>query len=329
MNNGTWQEVGQLLRDSRRILVCSHIRPDGDAIGSMLGLGLALQTAGKDIQMVLSDGIPVSFRHLPGSNQVVKKASGEFDLKVVLDCSDMLRTGTALKGYEPPDINIDHHVTNLNFARLNLVEPQEVATSAILAEYLPRWGFPYTPTVAAALLSGMISDTLGFRTSNMTPEALRLAADLMEVDTDLPELYNQALGRRSFDAACYWGQGLIKLERKGRMVWTSLTLADRETANYPGNDDADLINVLSSIEDADIALIFVEQRGGKIKVSWRAVPGTDVSAVALHFGGGGHAAASGAEIAGTMTEVQEKVLSQTLEFIKSTENGSSEPNSIS
>jgi phosphoesterase RecJ-like protein len=320
MDHSDWQEIGRQLRDARRILICSHIRPDGDAIGSLLGMGLALQEAGKQVQMVLSDGIPASFRHLPGSNQVVKKASGQFDLKVVVDCSDMPRTGTALNGYEPPDVNIDHHITNLNFARLNLVIPQAVATSAILAEYLPKWGFQPTPPVAAALLSGLISDTLGFRTSNMTPEALRLAADLMEVGTDLPELYSRALVRRSFESACYWGQGLIKLERKGKVVWTSLTLADREAAGYPGNDDADLINVLSSIDDSDVAIIFVEQRGGKIKVSWRAVPGVDVSAVALSFGGGGHAAASGAEIIGTMAEVQGLVLSQTLELSKSNEN---------
>lgn len=311
MNNGVWQEVGQQLRDSKRVLICSHIRPDGDAVGSMLGLGMALREAGKDVQTVLSDGIPLSFRHLPGSSQVVKKASGQFDLKIVLDCSDLLRTGNALNGYEPPDVNIDHHITNLNFARLNLVEPDAVATSAILANYLPKWGFEPSSPVATALLTGLISDTLGFRTSNMTPNTLRLAASLMEVGTDLPELYNRALVRRSFEAACYWGQGLTKLGRKGRVVWTSLTLADREAANYPGNDDADLINILSSIEDADIAIIFVEQRGGKIKVSWRAVPGVDVSAVALQFGGGGHSAASGAEILGTLAEVQEKVLSET------------------
>ena len=178
------------------------------------------------------------------------------------------------------------------------------------------WNFPISPPVAEALLTGLISDTLGFRTSNMTAEALRLAAGLMEIGTDLPELYNRALVRRSYDAARYWGAGLSRLTRQGRLVWTSLTLEDRVSANYPGNDDADLINILSTIEEADIAVIFVEQFGGKIKVSWRAVPGLDVSVVALRFGGGGHAAASGAVISGSLEEVQGLVIPATLALLE-------------
>lgn len=311
-----YQPIGHRLHDAQKVLIVSHIHPDGDAIGSLLGLGLALQSAGKNVQMVLTDGISKSFRHLAGSDRVVRRPSGEFDTVIVVDCSDLARAGEALNGYATADINIDHHVTNLNFARLNLVVPTAVATSAILAEYLPAWGFEVSPEIAAALLTGLISDTIGFRTSNMTPEALRLAASLMEIGTNLPELYNRALVRRSFDAARYWGAGLSRLEQKGRMVWTSLTLADRAAVNYPGNDDADLINILSTIDESDIAIIFVEQRGGKVKVSWRGVPGVDVSQVALRFGGGGHAAASGAEITGSLAEIQQRVLDETMPLLQ-------------
>ena len=304
-------EIGEALNRSSRVLLVSHVRPDGDAIGSLLGLGLSLEKAGKSVQMVLADGVPASFRHLAGSARVTKQASGEFDLTVVVDASDLPRVGKALPPGSIPDINIDHHLTNLNFARANLVEPEAVATSAILAEHMPEWGLPITPEVAAALLTGLISDTLGFRTSNMTPQALRLAANLMEIGTDMPELYNRALVRRSFNATRYWGAGLSRLARQGRLVWTSLTLADRAAVDYPGNDDADLVNILSSIEDADVAVIFIEQRGGRVKVSWRAVPGVDVSSIALGFGGGGHAAAAGAEISGSLEEVQAEVLKAT------------------
>lgn len=311
----TYQEIGSRLHEAQRILITSHIRPDGDAVGSLLGLGMALREAGKNVQMVLSDGVPASFHHLPGANLIARKPSGEFDLVAVVDCSDLERVGKGLNGYTTPDINIDHHKTNLNFARLNLVMPDAVATSAILAEYLPVWGFPTSPEVAAALLTGLISDTLGFRTSNMTPEALRMAASLMEIGTDLPELYNRALVHRSFESARYWGQGLSRLQHNDHIVWTSLTLEDRKAADYPGHDDADLINILSTIEDADIAIIFVEQHGGKVKVSWRAVPGLDVAQVAFSFGGGGHAAASGAEIEGTLEDIQQRVLKSTAELV--------------
>jgi phosphoesterase RecJ-like protein len=308
--------IGESLRQAGRILIASHVRPDGDAIGSLLGLGMSLQGIGKEVQMVLADGVPAALRHLPGSAQIVKTPSGVFDQVVVVDASDLLRVGKALDGNLHPDVNIDHHITNLNFARLNLVEPQAVATSAILAEHMPEWGLPISPDIASALLTGIISDTLGFRTSNMTPQALRLAANLMEIGTNMPELYNRALVRRSFAATRYWAAGLGRLTRQDRLAWTSLTLADRAAVEYPGNDDADLINILSSIEEIDIAVIFIEQRGGKVKVSWRAVPGVDISQVALSFGGGGHPAAAGAEIAGSLEQVQARVLQATAPLLE-------------
>ncbi|MCL4559404.1 MAG: bifunctional oligoribonuclease/PAP phosphatase NrnA [Chloroflexi bacterium] len=326
MSESEYQQIGKAMKGAERILIVSHVRPDGDAVGSLIGLGLALQEAGKAVQMVLNDGVPTSFRHLTGSNQVVKHPGGNFDLTIVLDCSDLPRVGKALTEGTVPDINIDHHITNLNFARINLVKPDAVATSAILAEYLPEWGFPVTPQVASALLTGLISDTLGFRTSNMTPQVMRLAATLMEIGTNLPELYSAALVRRSFESARYWGAGLSHLERRGRLVWATLSLDDRSGVNYPGNDDADLINVLSTIDGADVALIFVEQKGGKTKVSWRSQPGVDVSQIALKFGGGGHAAASGAEITGSLVDVQERVIHDTLAFLEASANVLSDEN---
>jgi phosphoesterase RecJ-like protein len=108
---------------------------------------------------------------------------------------------------------------------------------------------------------------------------------------------------------------LTKVERNGRLVWTTLTRLDREAVHYPGRDDADLINILAAIDDVDISIIFVEQSNGSVKVSWRAQPGFDVSKVAVSFGGGGHAAASGAEISGSLAEVQAAVLEQTAPLV--------------
>jgi phosphoesterase RecJ-like protein len=196
------------------------------------------------------------------------------------------------------------------------VEPEAVATAAVLTEHLPGWGLTITPEVANALLTGLVSDTLGFRTANTTPHSLRLAAELMEQGAVLSELYQRALVGRSFEAAHYWGAGLMRMQREDRLIWTSLMLIDRAAVNYPGNDDADLVNVLSAIENADIMVIFVEQKGGNVKVSWRAQPGFDVSKVALGFGGGGHAAAAGADINGSLEDVQVKVLQATRSLLK-------------
>jgi phosphoesterase RecJ-like protein len=305
------KDAFQELYSAQRILAISHIRPDGDAVGALLGLGLSLQSLNKEVQLVLTDGIPVIFRHLPGSDAVHKQANGNFDMIVVVDCSDLKRTGNALINQPVPDINIDHHPTNTGFAKYNLVDTSAVATSEILTEYLPQFGFPITKQVANALLFGMITDTLGFRTFNMTPKALELTAKLMEAGGDLPELYQRGLLNRTYEAARYWGAGLSNLEREGRVIWTSLSLKNRRAVNYPGRDDADLINFLSTIEDTDIAIMFVEQENGTVKVSWRSTPAFDVSQVAMHFDGGGHSAAAGASIKGDLKDIQANVIAQT------------------
>lgn len=299
------------------ILVVSHVRPDGDAIGSLLALGLALQGAGKNVQMVLNDGAPGAFRHLPGWDQVRKEPQGEVDLFITVDCADFRRTGKQFENFRKPEINIDHHVTNERFGQLNLIESEAVATAAILTDYLPEWGLTITPEVAAALTTGIITDTLGFHTSNTSPAALRQTAVLMETGIDMPDLYQRALLSHSFQAARYWGAGLSSLKSDGGIVYATLTMADRKAVGYGGNDDADLINFISSIEGYQIGMIFVEQHDKHVKISWRALqPGVDVSKIAKQFDGGGHAAAAGADIAGTLEDIQARVLQATREMLK-------------
>jgi phosphoesterase RecJ-like protein len=308
--------IKERLDRAKKVVIASHVRPDGDAIGSLLGLGLALRDAGKSVQMVLVDGVSSSFKHLEGSDLILKAPTGEHDTFVTVDCADFKRVGKVFENFGSPDINIDHHKTNERFGKINLIEPEEVATAAILTKELPAWGYTITKPIAAALLTGIVTDTLGFRTSNTNPSALRLCAQLMETGVDMTELYMKALVSKSFPAARYWGAGLSKLEQQDGIVWATLTLEDRKKSGYTGNDDADLINMISAIEGHKVGMIFVEQNDQHVKISWRALePGVDVSGVAKHFNGGGHAAAAGADIPGALSDVQPLVLKTTLEML--------------
>lgn len=316
MDEGTTGVIKERLEKSRNVIIASHVRPDGDAIGSLLGLGLALRAAGKSVQMVLVDGVPSSFKHLEGSDLILKAPTGEHDTFITVDSADFKRVGKPFQHFGPPDINIDHHKTNENFGKINLIEPQEVATAAILARHFPEWGYTITKPIAAALLTGIVTDTLGFRTSNTNPSALRLCAMLMETGVDMTELYMKALVKKTFPAARYWGAGLSRLEQKNGIVWATLTLNDRKVSGYTGNDDADLINLISAIDGNKVGMIFVEQSDNHVKISWRALePGIDVSQVAKHFQGGGHAAAAGADIPGGLHEIQPLVLKATQEML--------------
>ena len=307
--------IKERLNKANNIVIASHVRPDGDAIGSLLGLGLALKNAGKTVQMVLVDGV-ASFKYLEGSEFVIREPKEGFDTFITVDCADFKRVGKVFENFSPPDVNIDHHKTNENFGKLNLIEADEVATAAILANYLPKWGYEITKPIAAALLTGIVTDTLGFRTSNTIPSALRLSAQLMETGVDLSNLYMRSLVQKSFPAAKYWGAGLSGLEQKNGIVWATLTLTDRKKAGYGGNDDADLINIISAIDGNKVGMIFVEQSDSHVKISWRALAdGVDVSKVAKHFQGGGHAAAAGADIPGELNEVKSIVLKATREML--------------
>jgi phosphoesterase RecJ-like protein len=311
------------IKKARNFLIVSHLRPDGDAIGSLLGIGLALINRGKEVQMVISDGVPENFKFLAGSELIGIKPTGKVDYIIVVDSSDLLRTNSVLNGYGIPDLNIDHHKTNTYFGKTNLIDSEAVATAEIIAEYSPFLNLDITPAVSNALLTGIITDTIGFRTTNVTPKTLQITSKLMELGGNLAEIYHRTIVEQSYSAARYWGAGLSKLQMENGLVWTTLSLNDRRSADYKYQDDADLVKVLSAIDGAKIAVILTEQSLGYVKISWRLCGShrtdLDVSEIALKFGGGGHKAAAGADVKGKLDEVLNEVLINTRMYMEQIE----------
>ena len=316
--------IGKLLKESQSVLIVAHLRPDGDAIGSIVGMGLALLAGRKKIQMVLKDPIPARYRFLTGTELIQHAPKEAYDLSIALDCGDLPRLGEFFNERKP-DINIDHHITNDNFAKVNLVIPQEVATSAILAKYLPEWGFPLDSDSASALCMGLLTDTNGFRIPTVSPDTLELAAQLMRQGAPLPEIYQRSLSSQSLQTSKLWGLSLTKLKMEKGLLWTSITNADRELAGYNGRDDAEITNFLTSVEGCKVAVLFNEQSAEKVKVSWRSRNHIDVAKLAQHYKGGGHPNAAGAEITQTLKDAEQEILRTTQQYIageKNFENGS-------
>lgn len=305
-----------LIASANRVLLLTHVAPDGDALGSLLGLSFALRAVGKETTCVSPDGCPETFRFLPGSDEIVKKAKGNFDLVITVDCADIPRAGKPGETLgRAPDINIDHHATNPGFATLNFVDADSVATAELIADLLPALGLPLTQPAAECLLCGVVSDTLGFRTSNTNARALSTAQKLMAAGADLPRIYDHALNRRSLTSVLLWGQALSRTALDGELAWTTIPLAAKKTVGYHGKGDADVINVLGTIGEARVFIVFTETENGEVKISWRARPGFDVSRVAQTFGGGGHVAAAGATVKGALAEVEAKVLETTKQMM--------------
>jgi phosphoesterase RecJ-like protein len=301
------------LHAAEHICVVSHTSPDGDAVGSMLGLTWALRAAGKRVSPVLPDDVPATFAFLPGSAEVTQEAPADADLLVALDTADIERLGSLGRQLDRPiDINIDHHVSNSRFGSINLVASDTAATAEHLVELLQPFSLALDEQVANCLLTGLVTDSLGFRTDSTGSATLATAQKLMQHGGRLHEIYERTLHRRSFEAIKLWGQALGTARCEDGLAWTQVTLEGKAEIGYTANGDADVVSQLTAIEGAEVAVVFVERPDAEVKISWRAVSGLDVAAIAQHFGGGGRRAAAGANMHGTtLAQAERMVLRRT------------------
>lgn len=301
----------RLIRSAQRPLLVCHVAPDGDAVGSLVGLGRALRQKGQESILACSDPIPASLHFIPGAEDVVQDVEGSFDLVISLDSSDTARLGRLAQSpaFESvPLLNIDHHLTNLDFGDVNLVDSTASSTAEIVLRVLERMAVPLNVEIATALLTGIVGDTRGFRTDNVTAQVMETAVRLMEAGASLPYVARHALDRRSTAAVQLWGAALAQLQVGDRVIWTSIPLAMRQAIGYQGSGDAGLVNFLISADDADAAAVFVEREDGDVEVGLRATSGFDIAQVALRFGGGGHALAAGCTLPGPPAEAQARFL---------------------
>ncbi|MFN2224187.1 MAG: DHH family phosphoesterase, partial [Candidatus Promineifilaceae bacterium] len=186
------------LERAERILVISHIGPDGDAIASLTATGLALTQLGKRFTLVCDDGLPERFKYLPMSDRIssTPQPDAVYDLIIALDASDESRLGNAYAALPPPQpavINIDHHITNTNYGAINLVQPEATATVEVLFELFVTLNLRLDESMAICLLSGLVTDTLGFRTAGVSSRTLQIASQLVEAGANLYEVITKAL----------------------------------------------------------------------------------------------------------------------------------------
>lgn len=307
----TLKQASQLIQSAHRPLLICHIAPDGDAIGSLTGMGRALRQMGLEPIVACSDLIPSRFGYVPGAELVVQDTRAAFDLVISLDCSDLERLGhfTQMPTFgNTPLLNIDHHLTNLYFGAVNLVDPYASSTAEVVLRLLDYMAIPLDAELATCLLTGIVTDTRGFRTSNVTVQVMEATLRLMKAGASLPYITHHGLDRRPTAAIRMWGAALAQLRVEGRVIWTSIMPEMRRAAGYKGNGDAGLVSFLIGANDTDAAVVFVGREDGRVEVGLRAVPGFDVGHVALVLGGGGHALAAGCTLPGPMGKAQAQVL---------------------
>jgi phosphoesterase RecJ-like protein len=261
--------------------------------------------------MACPDPIPTWLNHIPGVGVVVQDVGTAFDLAISVDCSDVKRLGHFSQLFtsgRTPLLNIDHHMTNRYFGTVNLVDPHASSTAEVVLRLLDYMAIPLEPELATCLLTGIVTDTRGFRTSNITIQVMEAVLRLMKAGASLPYITHHSLNRRPTPVMRLWGAALAQIQIEGRVIWTSIPLAMRRAVGYVGDGDAGLVSFLVSANDADAAVVFVEREEGHIEVGLRAMPGFDVGQIALVLGGGGHALAAGCTLPGPMEKAQVQVL---------------------
>jgi len=266
----------------------------------------------RKLTLACADPVPAQFQWLPGASEIISTPpAGPWDVVVGLDASDGARLGSPFRPADfgaAPIVIIDHHITNLRFGTLNYVNPAAVATSQIVVDLADALGAPISREAATCLLTGLVTDTLGFRTSNVTPQVMAVAMRLMEAGANLAEITERTLNHKPLNTLRLWGQALANVQINGRVVWATITRQMRDQVDAPLNGDGGLVSQLINAPEAVIAAVFSETADGKIEIGFRAKSGYDVSQIALSLGGGGHPQASGCTVAGPLKAAEAQVV---------------------
>lgn len=303
------------------IAIFVHTRPDGDSIGATLALGWALEDEGKKVEFVSEDPIPERYRFLfqftaDGKDPFIP-APVHADCYVVPDISSLDRAGKFFLDHPEiqPDICIDHHVSNIGFAKLNWVETDNPAACCILTSIMPKMDFNLTKRVSSALLTGIITDTNSFSNSNVTTDALRFAADLVDNGAELFKICRTAYKEHSIQEMEFWRIGMNHMRIEDGLAWSYILASEKEAAGIESDETNGFTSYMGNTTGIKTSVFFIETDEKKVKISWRSVPGYDVAKVAVSFGGGGHKAASGATINGPIDQAMLTVINRTREML--------------
>jgi len=313
--DATFEEIARALAPAQTVLVASHVRPDGDALGSTIAFALWLKSLGKDVTAWNEDGMLDKFRYLPAAD-IIGKPSGtgrKFDAFVALDTSVKNRLGSVLDAIEEPEvfINIDHHISNGKFGALNYIDSTSPATGQIVYEFLKSVGASITPEISANLFAAISTDTGSFQYPNTTATTFRVAADLIEAGVkvgDLSQAMYDSQPRRRLELLRH-ALNEAEFSCDDRVVSFMLTQADVARLGVIPEDNEGIIDHLRSVDGVVAAVFFEELGDEKVRVSSRSKDRrVDVCKVCGHFGGGGHALAAGARISGPITDVRDRFL---------------------
>ena len=302
------------IAESRNILVSSHTRPDGDAIGSILACGMMLEQMGKRVEMVSSDPVPLLYRWLPCAEHIrtTLRVEGSYDLVILLECDGLERS--RLQGLEGRRIvNIDHHASGKPFASVNWIEPGASAVAEMVfdlacADAMIAAGAHMTAEIATCLYTALLTDTGSFCYAGTDAHALSLAAELVRLGAEPAAIAQQVYFSNPLSKMALLGSALSTLTRDGRLAWLWVTHDDMVRASAAEEDCEGIVNYAISISGVEVAVFLRELPDRRVRLSLRSKGSVDVAQIAQHLGGGGHVNASGCTMTGPLPDALQQIL---------------------
>lgn len=293
----------QVIWAATEIVLACHINPDGDALGSLIGLGLGLEALGKKVTFLSADGVPETLAFLPGADRVQATTERRnFDLGIGLDAGDLKRLGVNADVVisAPVVMDIDHHVTGGQFGQVRLLDAATASTAELVYDLLLALGIELTPEIAQCLLCGVLTDTGSFRFSNTKPRTMAVGGALIALGASPTTIYESVYENASFGAQKLLGRAMDRMTRSadGKLVWSWVTQGDFAEFGATDKDTDGIATALRAVRGAEVALFLREMPSGKLRVSLRAKEPWDVASVAAQFGGGGHKLAAGCSLDG-------------------------------
>ena len=314
-------QIKQAILEAQHILVVTHVGPDGDAFGSLTGMGQALGQWNKDVTLVCDDPVPSRFRYLPLAERVktAPNVNVAYDLMIAVDCGDAKRMGQSYANLSEPLpflINIDHHITNTYFGDINLIDPDATSAAEMLYALFSEWKVTITADIALSLLTGLVTDTLGFRTAGVSARTLRIGSALMDAGADLSLVTTQGLKIKPMSTLRLWQAGLTKMKLDDGLIWASLSREELRAIGHNSSSSSGLVNLMSDVDQAAMSAVLMEMSDGTVQVGFRCHPPFSVAELAMNLGGGGHPLAAGCNLPGPLADAESLVVKMSKEAIR-------------
>ncbi len=316
-----WTPLADLVEKYDRFLVTSHIRPDGDALGSEVGMAGLLRQKGKDVRIVNTSRTPARYDYLDPDGtffehyltQVTAEDLADREVVVILDLSAWKQLGEMadlIRDFRGPKVVVDHHVSQDELGAIFLKDTSAEATGTLVMQAVKALGGTFTKEVATGLLTAIAMDTGWFRHPNTKPSTLRSVAELIESGAEIDGIYRDLFERNTLGRLKLMGETLaaLRTEMDGRIAYTAISREDLERTGAVPADSEDLVDYTVSLTGVEVGVLFIEQAKGGVKASLRSRSGLDCAKLAGLLGGGGHRAAAGLTLADSLPVAIERVL---------------------